>query len=712
MRSNTFNYSLLAIGVAAVLGMSTAANAADTTTPTTTTGVDISNQATASYQVAGQPQPEAKSNIVKVTVSQQVSFSLIANNDDTGQDGELNDDKNQKVAVAPNGFVEFKHTLTNTGNLTDTYNITLGDTDGKYDQNNSTVNYTVYEADGITPVAGRTDITVKYTAGATLPSTLEKGQSVKFTIRAKTLGNKGKEILPLQLSVTSAYLSAPGSNAKTDTLINYNTSFTRLPSFGIVKTITNGLDLNDLTDTATYQVVVTNDRTDFGADATDITIEDFLPDGLKMAKELTADNITISDGVTKGTITPGSAGSKGFTITGVDLPIGQNITITFTVIQDGTITITPTFAESLINHVTVTDDLDNDPDTINTLIDSTKDGLPENVSTFYPTDDVNNTNGEKPVNPGDDSTVPLLTIERKLTLTGATVREIAPTTGLTSTNTAGQVTHQTIITNTGKDVEGSEPGELTFTINDNDGTNNPDAINIVPGTVTVTYYPNGNDTTTPTITNKTITAVNGVYDLSTALPSGIAPNGTVTIKYNVSANEAPLFTPVNSTTPTFEDTIVTLIPGKEGAPKPLKVTDKTTVRGLVLVKKQAIAEDCAAASTGIVGNFVTTDIGGKNDPTNTTVLPGQCIVYQIEAKNTSSDTAGSTGLGFDITDVIISDEFSKFSANANYVTGSVTAINGTAAETSTDVRTTIATLAPQVTASMQFKVQIKTRTGN
>ena len=568
----------------------------------------------------------------------------------------------------------------------------------------------MYEADGITPIKDRTDITVKYTAGVTLPSTLEKGQSVKFTIRAKTLGNKGKETLPLELSVTSAYLSAPGSNAKTDTLINYNTSFTRLPSFGIVKTITNGLDLNDVNDTATYQVVVTNDRTDFSADATDITIEDFLPDGLKMAKELTADNITVSTGATKGTITPGSAGSKGFTITGVDLPIGQNITITFTVVQDGTITITPTVAESLINHVTVTDDLDNDPDTINTVIDSTKTGAPENVSTFYPADDLNNLNGEVAVNPGDDSTVPLLTIERKLTLTGPTVREIAPSTGLTSGEKDGQVTHETVITNTGKDVEGSKPGELTFTIKDNDGAA-PDAINIVPSTVKVTYYPNGNDTTTPTITNKTITAVNGVYDLSTALPSGIAPNGTVTIKYNVSANEAPMFDPVTSTDnskATFEDTIVTLIPGGEGKPKPLTVTDKTTVRGLVLVKKQAIAEDCAAASPGIVGNFVTTDIGGKNDPTNTTVLPGQCIVYQIEARNTSSDTAGSTGLGFDITDITIVDKFSKFLANANYVPGSVTAVNGTAAETSTDVKTTIGTLAPQATATMQFKVKIKT----
>ena len=709
MRAKTFNHSLLAIGVAAVLGLSTTANAADTTTPITTTGVDIINQATASYKVAGQPQPDAKSNVVKVTVSQQVSFSLTANNDDTAQGGALNDDKNQKVAVAPNGFVEFKHTLTNTGNLTDTYDITVGITDGKYDQSASTISFVVFEEDGITEVRRGE---VEYTEGTSIPSVLEKGQSVKFTIKAKTSGNKGNETLALQLTATSRYLA--GVTGATKTLTNVDTSFTRLPSFGIVKTITNGLDLNDLTDTATYQVVVTNDRTDFGADATDITIEDFLPDGLKMAKELTADEITVSSGATKGTIAPGSAGSKGFTITGVNLPIGQNITITFTVIQDGTVKITPTLAEDMINHVTVTDDLDNDPSTENTLIDSTNDGLSENVSDFYPTDDVNNTNGEKPLNPGDDSTVPLLTIERKLTLTGATVREIAPTTGLTSENTAGQVTHETVITNTGKDVEGSEAGELTFTINDNDGANNPDAINIVPGTVKVTYNPNdGTGVTGPLLI---IPSDNGIYDINSVLKTGVKAGGTVTVSYNVSANEAPLFNPVTSTADTdatFEDTIVTLIPGKEGAPKPLEVTDKTTVRGLVLVKKQAIAEDCAAASTGIVGNFVTTDIGGKNDPTNTTVLPGQCIVYQIEARNTSSaDSSSSTGIGFDINGITIVDKFSKFLANAKYVPGSVTAVNGTAAETSNEVTTTVATLTPQQTASMQFKVQINTKTGN
>ena len=690
MKSNTFNYSLLAIGVAAVLGLSTAASAVET--PLTTTGVDISNQATASYSVDGQAQPEAKSNIVKVSVSQQVRFSLTADSDDTAQGGALNDDKNEKIAVTPNGFVLFEHTLKNTGNTTDTYDITVGATDPKYTQNASTVTYTVYEADGITPVAGRTNITVTYTENTLLPSELTKGQSVKFTIRAKTSGNKGNETLPLQLSVTSRNLA--GVAGATKTLTNTDTSFTRLPTFGIVKTITNGLDLNNANDTAQYQIVVTNQSTAFSADATEVNIADFLPAGLVLAVPLTTTNITASSTATVGTIVANSAGDSGFNVTGNTIPVGQSITFLFTVKKGGTGTLNPATA---INHVTVTDDLDNDTATDNTLVDSTDTSRELFVSNFYPTAEINNLNGQTPANTGDDSTLPLSlggTIQRALTLTGPTIKEIAPVTGLTSTDNAGQVTHATVITNTGKDVEGSQRGELTFTITDNDGTA-PDAVNVVPGTVKVTYNPNDG---TGVQTAQVITAVGGVYDINTVLTAGVKAGGTVTITYNVSANNAPLFNPVTSTADadaTFENTIVTLIPGLEGAPTPLIVTDKTTVRGLVLVKKQAIAADCAATSTGIVGSFVTADITGA--------LPGQCIVYQIQARNTFTPSAAS----FPITNITILDEFSKFSANADYVVGSLADLDGVEAETTTNVTTTVATLAAQGTATMQFKVKIK-----
>ena len=676
MKSSTFNYSLLAIGIAAVLGMSTNANAVET--PKTSTSVEITNQATASYSVSNQAQPVVASNIVKITVTEQTSFSLVPASSNVAKE------------VAPNGFVEFTHTLKNTGNRTDNYAITTPKAPEGYDTANSTVSYKIYNENGVEDTA-RTVNDAPYGASSGRVFPLEKGHYIVFVINAKTTGNKGGETQTLEIDAVSTIL---GADKK---LVNTDTSFTRLPTFNIVKTLTNGLDLNNLAkDTATYQVVVTNDgRTSFNTDATDVAIADLLPDGLVMAKALTLDNIKTTGQATKGTIDPNNAGnidSSGFNITGINIPVGQKVTITFEV-KKGTAALNP---ETAINHVTVTDDLDNNPDTDNTLVDSTDTGKEENVKKFYTTVQINNLNGETPANPGDDSTLPLsaATIKRALTLTSPTLREIAPTSG-----TAGQVTHETVITNTGKDIEGSEAGELTFTINDNDG-NTPDAINIEPESVTITYYPNGDDTTTATVVDKKIEAVSGIYDIKSALPGGIAPNGTVTIKYNVSSVNAPLFKSSDPTTPTFEDTIVTLTPGKEGAPKPLTVMDKTTVRGLVLVKKQAIALDCVATSTGTVGSLVTTDIDKD-------VVPGQCIIYQIEAQNTSS----ALPLGFDIKDIVISDKFDNFETKADYVPGSLKVSNGTKTEAQPALTNTIPSLAPQATQTMQFKVKIKTDNG-
>lgn len=677
MRAKTFNHSLLAIGIAAVFGMSTTANAVETAK--TSTSVEITNQATASYSVSNQAQPVVASNIVKITVTEQTSFSLVPASSNVAKE------------VAPNGFVEFTHTLKNTGNRTDTYAITTPAAPAGYDTANSTVSYKIYDQNGVEDTA-RTVSGAEYGASSGKEFPLEKGHYIVFVINAKTTGNKGGETQTLEIDAVSTIL---GADKK---LVNTDTSFTRLPTFSIVKTLTNGLDLNNLAkDTATYQVVVTNDgRTSFNTDATDVAIADLLPDGLVIAKSLTLDNIKTTGQATKGTIDPNNAGkedSSGFNITGINIPVGQKVTITFEV-KKGTAALNP---ETAINHVTVTDDLDNNPDTENTLVDSTDINMETNVGNFYTTAQINNLNGETPANPGDDSTLPLsaATIQRALSLTGPTFREIAPTSG-----TAGQVTHETVITNTGKDVEGSEAGELTFTITDNDG-NTPDAINIEPDSVTITYYPNGDDTTTATVVDREIEAVGGIYDIHSALSGGIAPKGSITIKYNVSSVNAPLFKSSDPTTPIFEDTVVTLTPGEEGAPQPLKVTDKTTVRGLTLLKTQAIDANCD--TTPADAAFVTTDLEA---------LPGQCIVYRVQAKNTSSaDADSSTGVGFNITDVIISDKFDNFSDKANYVPASVSSPNGTTSDSGTAITTTIATLAPQATETMQFKVKIKTDNG-
>ena len=278
MKSNTFNYSLLAVGVAAVMGLSTGVNAATSgTVGTTTTSVEINNVATADYKVANVEQPKVTSNSVRITVSEQVSFSLVSNN----LDGTPGDDSNINEEVAPNGFAVFKHTLTNTGNRADSYTLLLENVSGdntNYDLDNSTVTSTIFT----NGVAG-TPTTTTVALANSQPFTLEKGQRVEFSINARTIGNKGGDKQDLKLSATSTILTS----AKT--LVNTDNSITKLPTFSIVKTITNALDLNDANDTATYQIVVKNPRVtnsanvDYSKAATNILIEDVLPTGLVVA---------------------------------------------------------------------------------------------------------------------------------------------------------------------------------------------------------------------------------------------------------------------------------------------------------------------------------------------------------------------------------------------------------------------------------------------
>ncbi|WP_201576789.1 hypothetical protein [Psychrobacter okhotskensis] len=679
MKSNTFKHSLIAVGVTAALSLSTSAMA-NTSSGTTTTDVLIKNVAVANYDISGVKQPEVKSNEVIVKVSEQLSFSLLAQN----ADGNLTDNVNNGGDVAPNGIIPFKHRLQNTGNRDDSYTVNLSNVetgdDAQYDVPNSRVSYQVFNADG-TAVSGAaftgTDVLVSDFNNLTFP--LTAGQYVDFTINAKTLGNKGGNRQDLTLTATSSLLPTASK-----TLTNTDKSVTKLPTFSIVKTVMNSLDLNNANDTAAYKIVIKNPTTTYSANATDIIITDNLPAGLLTATALTTDSIIITGNATKGTLTQTD---KGFELKGVNLPVGDSITINFTVKKDPNAAL----ANNALNHIKVTDDLDNNPATDNTLIDST-DSTVENVTRFYPTDDTDFTNGTNATgNDGNDSTQPLSTIKRALTLTNPTIKEIAPTSG-----TAGQVTHETIITNTGQNTEGNVAGGLTFTITDNDnGT--PDAVNLVSGSVTLTYDPDGSGPK-PVQTAVGITPnSSGVYDIKTALTDGIAPTGTVTISYKVSS--------VNAETGSSEDTVVTLTASGKGAPTGIvPITDRTDVRGLTLIKSQALDATCDG----------TADTAFSSSKDALLATPNQCVIYQIVATNTSS-----TARGFNLQNLVISDATANFSTTANYrgnasatttSTGSGTVITIPAALNSdkTAIATTVNPLVPQGTATMQFSVQIKT----
>jgi len=715
MKSNTFNYSLLAVGVAAVMGLSTGANAAESTA-VTKDAVPINNVATATYVVSGVSQ-SATSNTVTVNISESANFSLVATSDN-----DTNIDANSDRPAVPGGTTSFTHTLSNIGNVADTYTInTIAENNAaintpnattpvavgseNYLFGNKTVTYT------IVPSTGNNDDANQQTAalaavGQAATGSVINGQTIKLppkyqanlTYSTVTPTEQiGGQVGIGTLTATSTY------KTQTRTLTNENQTLVKLPVFKIEKSATCGptssnctsLDLNSTTPQITYSIKVTNVNLTYSDTANNFIVRDVLPAGM--------------------TITPANASTAGVTATTANnittlsktiatLAPGASETITF--IVDVAKASYTAAGSSATNNATVYDKFDNTlPTTTNfDIVDST-DIIAANNVTRLPTavDIVSGT--------GVDTTTTISFTNRNIVLSNVTNREIAPISG-----TAGQVTHQTVITNSGQDAEGTTANALTFTITDGVANNQ---VRPVGGDITVVYTAppsGGNPGASGTAVTVAPTTTGGnTYTISTNTAinngNGIAPGGKLTISYKVSSGTAG--TPDTlATLGTLETTTVTLtnIAGN-GAPNVADiaaVNDTTTVKGLKLDKFQALDKNCN-------GTIETTS--GDIDFAKATInaSPSECVIYRIDGTNTSSaiQTASTTAVsGFNITGLTLSDLVANFSAGATYVdtTAVSTGPIGTASANSTSISATMSgsdALAPQGSASLKFRVKIK-----
>ncbi|HCI30772.1 MAG TPA: hypothetical protein DFH98_04150, partial [Psychrobacter sp.] len=285
---------------------------------------------------------------------------------------------------------------------------------------------------------------------------------------------------------------------------------------------------------------------------------------------------------------------------------------------------------------------------------------------------------------------------RAVVVSNPTTREVPPASG-----TASQATHSTLITNSGQDGEGTNANPLTFTIAD--GGNNG-AVRPVTGPVSATYTPPGNGapvtiTLQPTVAGGNTYTLNSTTLPTAQFPNGIAPGGTLAINYNVSSGNvaAPETVADAAAVGSTETSVVTLTPAGINAPAATTVTDTTNVRGLTLVKSQAL--DATCSGTVAASTFIQTAIDAK---------PDQCVIYRIQATNTSS-----AALGFNLNALTISDLLSNFSTGADLVAGSpatsatASSTAGIASTTSTAVLGTNYTLVPQGVGTLTFKIKIK-----
>lgn len=698
MKSNTFNYSLLAVGVAAVMGVSTGANAATPANAVTAGAAPINNVATASYSIAGVSQPSVTSNTVTVNVSETANFALTS----TVDDGSIGDDTAINQTATPGGTTTFTHNLTNTGNVTDTYTINTTGNDSSlvtatpdYPLGTAPVTFTIVQADG-TPLTtaqvtalGTQAQTGTLTNGGTIR--LQPGTRANLSYEAATPDDRnGNDKGVGTLTATSTFFTA--NNAPGATLVNENQTIVRLPTFKIVKTATSTVDLTVANPQIAYSIVVTNATTDYSAAATDIVIRDVLPVGLSLPNG-TASDVTVTGGAGTATIST-IGGRQAINVAVANLAVGASRTITFTVNVDRDQFTSAN--SSVTNNAEVYDKFVGpvSPLPANPVLGTDYDILDSTDSTIGVTrvpDDAGEGNGAGIDSPGVTNFT-----RRAVVVSNPTTREIPPASG-----TASQATHSTLITNSGQDGEGTNANPLTFTIAD--GGNNG-AVRPVTGPVSATYTPPGNGapvtiTLQPTVAGGNTYTLNGTTLPTAQFPNGIAPGGTLAINYKVSSGNvaAPATVADAAAVGSTETSVVTLTPAGINAPAATTVTDTTNVRGLTLVKSQAL--DATCSSTVAASTFIQTAIDAK---------PDQCVIYRIQATNTSS-----AGLGFNLNDLTISDLLSNFSSGADLVAGSpatsatASSTAGIASTTSTAVLGTNYTLVPQGVGTLTFKIKIK-----
>lgn len=653
MKKFNFNPNVLTAGVALALGLvSGSANASTTTNQSSTAGT-ISNTAEATYSVDGVAQPKVTSNAVVVNTSEVANFTLVAT-----QGASATDDKNEAQVATPGQATRFTNTLTNTGNLSDTYTlkitqnnestITTGNQDYKF-TSPSDITYVIKNADGSTPTAAQLPLGQAQTGTVASGSSISllPGQYAELSYNVTTPSAQvGGQSGVGTLTATSTRITSGG------TLINENQAIVKLPVFAITKTATNtNLDLNTANPSIDYTITVKNDGSaTYAADAVGVLIQDKLPIGLSVDKGTAGITVASTDGTTTNGSGPQiitSGNQQIIAISGVDLKVGETMTITFKALVDKA---TVDKTKPLVNNADV---YDNYGTTTPTAGDNPTSDIKDSTANSDPT------NAHVPNDPtgtgtGGDSSTPVSFSDRGLTLTGSTKAELPPTSGTPATYTE-------TIKNTGNN---SESG-LTFTI-----TNPSTTDNITPSNVVYTA-PDGTKTTlTPN--------ASGVY----TIPGNIGSGQTGTITYDVATTGAAVGSSETNT--------ITLIPATVAGtttPTVAPVTNTTNVEGMKLVKTQAIDANCDGTAEG---TFVNTAISGT---------PGQCVVYRITATNSMTTKP--------LTNVVISDLASQWNAKATYVAGSGRdSASGTVTPPGTSVVSSSLSIPATGTGWLQFAIKI------
>lgn len=235
-------------------------------------GTNISNIASASYTDSNGSNKTVTSNVVTTTVLQVASFTLIAD---------------QTQTANANGQVSLSHTLTNTGNGTDTFNVAVVNNDTR---DNTTDNF---DFSGLNVYLDANKDGVPDSQTPVTSVTLTAGQSVNLIVQATTASNNvtAGELGKLTVSAISGYdTSVTAKNVDTVKITNGAViSLLKSASVSNVDATSSSPAAREVEYTLAYQN--TGNTT-----ATNVTITDVLPSGLTyVTGSATVNGTAVSD---------------------------------------------------------------------------------------------------------------------------------------------------------------------------------------------------------------------------------------------------------------------------------------------------------------------------------------------------------------------------------------------------------------------------------
>ena len=237
-------------------------------------GTNISNIASASYTDSNGSNKTVTSNVVTTTVLQVASFTLIAD---------------QTKTANANGQVSLSHTLTNTGNGSDTFNVAVVNNDTR---DNTTDNY---DFSGLNVYLDANKDGVPDSQTPVTSVTLAAGQSVNLIVQATTASNNvtAGDLGKLTVSAISGFdTSVTAKNVDTVKITNGAViSLLKSASVSNVDATSSSPAAREVEYTLAYQN--TGNTT-----ATNVTITDVLPAGLTyVTGSATVNGTAVSDAV-------------------------------------------------------------------------------------------------------------------------------------------------------------------------------------------------------------------------------------------------------------------------------------------------------------------------------------------------------------------------------------------------------------------------------